>query len=189
MKDQNLSGPQLTTVIIVLIMISWVAGCVFATTEAIKASDMAAWIQAIFSVVAIAAAIWISQSQRRHDQDAHRVMERNAVIGILVLIERGRALTEAMAGIDQGSASEPMLHSVGVIADKLESLNLIASPSPTLLRCSLHAANYLRVCQARGRERRYGELESFVESLRKSHDQIMKFYGITESDYPDSGSW
>lgn len=189
MKKSPLNGTQLAIAAVVMVMVSWVIGVLFATKQVFDPSDIAAWIQAVFSVVAIAAAIWISQSQRRHDQQAQTDAERKSVVGILVLIERGRALTEAMAGIDEGDPSEAMFHSVVVIAEKLESLDLIIRPSPTLLRCSLHAGNYLRVCESLGRERRYRNLPQLVDSLQKSHDQIMKFYGITEDDYPATADW
>jgi hypothetical protein len=170
-------------------MVSWVVGFILATRQPWGSSDVAAWIQAVFSVIAIGAAIWISHSQRRHDERSEVAEQRKSIVGILVLIERGRAITEAMAGIDVGNPSPAMLHSVRIIADKLESLELIVSPSPTLLRCSLHAANYLRVSIDRASEGRYAGMHGLVSSLQKSHDQISTFYGITEADYPAKPDW
>lgn len=187
MKNNELTDVQIWLLLVTVFIAITVGG--YISFQKLSVSDMAAWIQAIFSVVAIAAAIWISQRERRHDRRERSEMERKSVVGILVLIERGRALVEAMGGIELGDPSEAMMHSVGVIAGKLESLDQILSPSPILLRCSLFAANYLRVSSERARSRRYGDLWRLVQSLQKCHDQISKFYGITDEDYPEKPDW
>lgn len=183
MKKAILTGTQTWTAVGVAVLVSWVGVYAFANNQTLTASEKAAWVQAVFSVGAILAAIWISSGDRRHDREVRRQSEKDSVISIIVLIERGRALVKAVSEINAGSPSGAMLHSVGVIAEKLESLDLITRPSPLLLRCSLHAANYLRICEGNARKGRYTASLHLVERLGRSSEQIMKSYGLDESDF------
>lgn len=183
MKRAILTGTQTWTAVGVAVLVSWIGVYAFANNQTLSASEKAAWVQAVFSVGAILAAIWISSGDRRHDREVRRQSEKDSVISIIVLIERGRALVEVVSGINAGSPSGAMLHSVDVIAEKLESLDLITRPSPVLLRCSLHAANYLRICEGNARKGRYTASLHLVEKLGRSSEKIMEHYGLNESDF------
>lgn len=185
MRKNYLTGAQIWTAVGVAVLVSWVVVYAFANNQALSAAEKAAWVQAVFSVGAILVAIWISSGDRRHDREIRGQSEKDSVISIIVLIQRGQFLVKAISGITIGDASVALMHSVNVVAEKLESLDLISKPSPVLLDCSLHAANYLRMCENNARKGHYKNSIHLVDRLAQSSTKIMRFYGINESDFID----
>lgn len=76
MKRAILTGAQTWTAVGVAVLVSWIGVYAFANNQTLSASEKAAWVQAVFSVGAILAAIWISSGDRRHDREVRRQSEK-----------------------------------------------------------------------------------------------------------------
>ncbi|MBT9236788.1 hypothetical protein KKQ11_13175 [Pseudomonas sp. MG-2] len=150
----------------------------------LSSSDWAAWVQAVFSVLAIAAAIWISKAESRHLHAQEKRREIDSVFGVVVLINRGASIIRAFSGINIGGPSPAAIHSIRILADRLEELKLITVPTPVVLRASLESANLLRQYLDKAAKGRYSDDRDFAGKLERQSDRILDFYGLSDEDLP-----
>ncbi|NVZ36629.1 hypothetical protein HX786_00995 [Pseudomonas sp. 21615526] len=151
-------------------------------------SDSAAWFQAVFSVIAIAAAIWISNTQRRTEEARHKRGQIDAVIGIAVLIARAESVIQAFSKETHGSPSPDGYHSIEVIAGRLENTDIVQYSSPIILKTALSSANQIRRYLNYLRKGFRGDNLGIEISLQKSRLRLFKFYGLSDDDLPKSVS-
>ncbi len=167
--------------------VTGIAGYAAGRFEGFSTADGAAWFQAIFSVVAIGAAVWVSQTQHRRQRALKKAEERDSVLGIAILINQGVALISALSSHDVGKPSDSAVHSLHVIAERLESFELIGRPSPVLLRCSLQAANNMRIYTEGAGRGVLDDYRGLAGRTTKAVDRILEFYRISKDDLP--GEW
>lgn len=184
MKREGLTPDEWCLIGLVLCIVVGIAGYAAGRSGGSSLVDGAAWFQAVFSVVAIGVAVWISRSDHRREARLSAEAETNSVIGVVVLINRAIAVIESLSRPGSGGVSEAAMHSLHVIAEKLESLDLITYPSPVLLRESLQAANNIRIYINDAKQGLRLDRRNLVGSMESESNRILAFYGLSENDLP-----
>jgi hypothetical protein len=190
MNRDRLSAEEWCLVGLVMCCVTGVAGYAVGRPEGFSTADGAAWFQAIFSVVAIGVAVWVSQAEHRRQRAVKNAEERDSILGVAILINQGVALIEALSSHDVGKPSASAVHSFQVIAERLESLELIVRPSPVVLRCSLQAANNIRVYTENAERGVLEDHGGLAGRTANAAIRMLQFYGLSEADLPkERGQW
>lgn len=151
------------------------------TNRDFMTADNAAWAQAVFSVAAIFAAIWISGEQRRVEEARDAARDRNAILSAVALITRVESIVKALASGD-GVLSDASYHSMEVIAVRLENLDLVETPSPAFLAISLEAAHTVRRYIDYRKQGKQGDRIGASEHLCRQWNKLLDSYGLTKED-------
>lgn len=184
MNRDGLSPEEWCLIAVVMCCVAGVVGYAAGKSGSFTVADGAAWFQAVFSVIAIGVAVWVSRSDHRRQAAVSAEAEKDSVIGIVILIHRGVALIDSLSDADFGRASSSAIHSLHVLAEKLESLDLIIRPSPVLLRGSLHAANNIRIYIQDLENGKNLDRLGLARRMEREAERILKFYNLSESDLP-----
>jgi hypothetical protein len=160
--------------------------------QAVQGQTWAAWAQAFGTFGALLLTQRIASSQWRRHEEVESLRKTEGIKATLTLILRGEAIIRGGASIKPQSGlpmplpTGAVLHSLGVIANHLESFTFLSSPSVALVRTSLSSANEIRKAltvyerAADGKVLDLARLTSCADELQKGCDHLKQLYGINE---------
>lgn len=150
MHKNKLTQVQKTVAVVAIVSVVVVCFSIMVIELNMKSEAWAAWVQAIFSIVAIATAIWIPHSERKSLVLENLRQEREAIISIIIRMEWGlRNLSEVIYSKPHIYSTDipdspSLFHAIEITANWLERLESIKSPSPVLMKSCLMCASILR---------------------------------------------
>jgi hypothetical protein len=164
--------------------------------KGVDGQTWAAWAQALGALLAIYITQRIASRETRQIRKEQERRKQEGVKATLVLIFRAEAVITGGTSLDPRPLLPPslpsgaVLHSLNVIATRLEEFKFLDNPSPVLARASLSSGNAIRkalaVYQAAkdGKALSQDKLTAYAKELRDCGDRLMKIYGIKDEATP-----